>query len=216
MGGTRFNPFFVRAHLRSSFVSIRLLANFGWVSIPSSSGLTFDRGSGKAASSSSFRFNPFFVRAHLRSSSSFCVSAVLRRFQSLLRQGSPSIAWCRNRLPLILLCFNPFFVRAHLRSVKKKSWRGTKRSCFNPFFVRAHLRSLLRRHREAIAKLVSIPSSSGLTFDHNGFGERQHSPKFQSLLRQGSPSIFPNAHFLAVSMVTFQSLLRQGSPSIAV
>ncbi len=138
-----FNPFFVRALLRTLNSATGLTTEESAVSIPSSSGHFFELTKLILPSQRFSRsFNPFFVRALLRT-------------------------LCTRSLAMCHLCsFNPFFVRALLRTHRKlgcrrnghgvsipfssghffEQQRSTRcrnglGTSFNPFFVRALLRT---------------------------------------------------------------------------
>ena len=209
-----FNPFFVRTHLRSRHWN-EDEKSWVYVSIPSSSGLIFDRHQPAFIERTLFWFQSLLRQdsSSINEKSNLC-SISYSWFQSLLRQDSSSIAELRPRLRGQGKSFNPFFVRTHLRSLTANLFVESDER-FNPFFVRTHLRSRNYSVSTLRRVLVSIPSSSGLIFDpcdRLGVGVGMLVVSIPS----SSGLIFDlslRCQNLPMYM-SFQSLLRQDSSSI--
>ena len=137
------------------------------ISIPSSSGLTFQpTNRGCLCHSKSNRFNPFFVRTHLRFLQGLEAATQYCEFQSLLRQDSSSITdnpinwkayWLGFQSPLrqdsssilFALCAEKWGWPLRFQSLLRKDSSS----------IRASL------NESGLSGHVSIPSSSGPIFD---------------------------------------------------
>ena len=66
--------------------------------------------------------------------------------------------------------FNPFFIRSILPTVDLQGLWLWYTFCFNPFFIRSILPTKEGREMKRIGFFVSIPSSSGQSFQRSGLG----------------------------------------------
>ena len=185
-----------------------------FVSIPSSSGLTFQLGFGNRndhalclvsiPSSSGLTFQPVEKQKG---------ESTRKLFQSLLRQGSLSNIGNRCVLVPCKIWFQSLLRQGSLSNSLRFSARYQQTQSFNPFFVRAHFPTIFRFYRyPGILKfqsllsatadvprqgslsnqwvtattlpddmLVSIPSSSGLTFQRDDAGNPTHTVSLVSI-----------------------------------
>ncbi len=177
--------------------------------------------------------NPFYIRSRIptrdRASQAACSKSVSIPFTSghVFRRGSSSsgprlpepsqsllhqVTYSDRRRPRFVRerpsSLNPFYIRSRIPTFRSDE-EGVFEECLNPFYIRSRIPTWGKDHAWRIAKLVSIPFTSGHVFRRVVTFLTWFSPNVSIPFTSGH--VFRQTYFnyLAVTKQLSQSLLHQ-------